>query len=151
MKINFLSFSSHREMICLVVYLTMIILFIEKWNFHVVEINTLTKCYLVLFLKTLIIYIKTAALEQSVRVFALHLEWSGFESQPRQTLVVQVVTAPLPNIQQQVWMRRVLGDEHYMYTDALCHNRCGTLKNPQDHCSLATSAKCRSKYKALHR
>ena len=62
---------------------------------------------------------------------------------------IQVVTAPLPNIQQQVWVRRVLGDKHYMYTDALCHNRCGILKNT--YCSMAMSAEYRSKYKALHR
>ena len=34
-------------------------------------------------------------------------------------------------------------------TDALCHSRCGTLKNP--HCSMAISAEYRSKFAALHR
>ena len=34
-------------------------------------------------------------------------------------------------------------------TDAPCHSKCGTLKNP--HCSMATSAKYRSKFAALHR
>ena len=31
----------------------------------------------------------------------------------RQKSLEQVVTAPLPNAQQQVWVSRVLGDDHY--------------------------------------
>ena len=34
-------------------------------------------------------------------------------------------------------------------TDALCHSRCGTLRNP--HCSMAVGAEHRSKFAALHR
>ena len=51
---------------------------------------------------------------QSVRAFVLHAEGWVFESQPRQTLVVKTgMTVPLPNARQQVWVSRVLGDDHY--------------------------------------
>ena len=36
-----------------------------------------------------------------------------------------------------------------LWTDALCHSRCGTLKNP--HCSMAMSVEHRSKFSVLHR
>ena len=40
----------------------------------------------------------------------------------------QVVTVPLPNTRQQVWVSRVLGDDRYKGL-APCHTRCSTLKN----------------------
>ena len=40
----------------------------------------------------------------------------------------QVVSVPLPNARQQVWVSRVLGYDHYKGL-APCHSRCGTLKN----------------------
>ena len=48
---------------------------------------------------------------------------------------------------RQVWFP-VLRTET-VKTDAPCHSRCGTLKNP--HCSMAISAEYRSKFAALHR
>ena len=54
---------------------------------------------------------------QSVREFASHADGWAFEPQPRQTQVIKssklVVTAPLLNAQQQVWVSRVLGNGHY--------------------------------------
>ena len=53
----------------------------------------------------------------------------------------QVLTSPLPNAWQKVWVHvsRVLGNDHYNGC------RCGTIKN--SHCS---SAENRSKFTAFH-
>ena len=68
-------------------------------------------------------------------------------SRDRPKSLKQLVTAPLPNARQKVRMSPVLGDDHKK-TDAPCHIRCGTLKNP--HCSTAITAEHRSKFAALH-
>ena len=57
----------------------------------------------------------------------------------------QVVTAPMLNARQYMWVSRVLGDNHYKRVPS----RCGTLKNPQ--CSMAMTAEHRLKFAVLHR
>ena len=53
-----------------------------------------------------------------------------------------VVTAPLPNAQQQVRVSRVLGDDHFKWRTRITVNLARTLK--ETHISIAMSAGNRS-------
>ena len=68
---------------------------------------------------------------QSVAAFALHAEGWVFEL--RRPILV---TAPLSNAWQHVWMLRVLRDGHI--NRCPFDSRCSALKNP--YCSMAMSA-----------
>ena len=59
-------------------------------------------------------------------------------SNPAAIDLKQVVTAPLWNARQQVLVSLVLGYNHHKRL-CLCHNMCGTLKNP--HCSVQVYVK----------
>ena len=64
---------------------------------------------------------------QSVRALALHAEGWVFESRYKFKTLKQIVTAPLPNTRQQLWVSRVLGDVNPVNVFP-CHRKCGTLK-----------------------
>ena len=49
-----------------------------------------------------------------------------------------------------MWVSLVLGDDQYK-TDAPCHSRCGTLRNPHCSWSLDLGAEHSSTFSALHR
>ena len=61
------------------------------------------------------------------------------------SILKQVVTTPLPNARQQLWVLQFLG---YYHRDVPCHSRSGTYKNP--HSSKISSTKYRSKFEAHH-
>lgn len=63
--------------------------------------------------------------------------WSNL-SCDRSLSLKQLKTTPVWNVWQQVCVSRVIGD------DALCHNSCGKLKNP--NCSMAINAEYRLKF-----
>ena len=52
----------------------------------------------------------------------------------------QVVTVPLLNARQHVWVSRVFGNDHYKRMPP-CHSRCGMLKNPR---SLLNEYECQA-------
>ena len=72
----------------------------------------------------------------SGRAFASHTRDPGsIPSRDMLKSLKQVVTAPLPSARQQMWVSRLLGDDHVKRM--ISQIRCGTLKNP--HCPWVPS------------
>ena len=81
----------------------------------------------------------TAAVAQLVRAFTSHAEVGCSMSQLRKTLVVKTGN------DNSIKRSEIMGSRSStLQTETLCHCRCGTLKNA--HCSMAMSAKYRSKF-----
>ena len=83
--------------------------------------------------------VPAAAVAQWVRTFTPQAEGWVFEFQPQQTYVVKTDSDSSTAKRSPIGVS-VTGPRRWLlWTDAPCHSRCGTLKNP--HCSLAINAK----------
>ena len=90
----------------------------------------------------------TAAVAQSVEAFALHAEGWVLESHPRQVWVVKT-GSDSSTAKHSTTGATGTGPRKWPFeTDAPCHGRWCTLKNP--HCSMTMIAEYRLQFAALY-